>query len=330
MAASDPAWLLVGPRFSGRSSGAETPHALLVSAQIKTFVGDGRDDLVDESIGPTVNGSRSFGAIFFTCIVHNSIAACACITRAGGRFCNKNIVSRQGSRPCRSVRTKTQDADRPIDNQCGFSIPVTGYSLGGHLANALGGFGGNDEIDGGSGNDMIGGGKGSDNIKGGDGDDYISSSADVIKSQQQRGKDDVWQNYGLPQGKEALSTQALWGTYKETPASSDGVTIWAGITETDTSRTEGDVIDAGAGDDWVIASWGDDRIKGGEGKAPATTNLIALRADNTPANCRKRSKNFRKTNQRAFQCGECKPNQRVAVIDIAQRATKIVVTRDIA
>ena len=58
----------------------------------------------------------------------------------------------------------------------------------------LGGFGGNDEIDGGSGADMIGGGKGSDNIKGGDGDDYISFSADVIKSQQQRGKDDVWHN----------------------------------------------------------------------------------------------------------------------------------------
>ena len=126
----------------------------------------------------------------------------------------------------------------------------------------LGGFGGNDEIDGGAGNDMIGGGKGSDNIKGGDGDDYISSSADVIKRQQQIGKDDVWKNYGLPQGKEAISTQALWGTYKDTQADTDGVTVWAGITATDTSRTEGDVIDAGAGDDWVIASWGDDKIDG--------------------------------------------------------------------
>ena len=283
MVASDPAWSLVGPRFGEQSSGAGRLHAVLVPEQTKAFVGHGRDDLVADPVGPTVDGLRDFGAVSFTCIAPNSIAACQGIARAGGRFGSEEMVSRQGSRPCRSVKAKTQDADRVVKNQCGFSILVSGYSRGKHLANALGGFGGNDEIDGGSGADMIGGGKGSDNIKGGDGDDYISSSADVLKSQQQRGKDDAWQNYGLPQGKEAISTQALWGIYKDTRADRDGVTIWAGITETDTSRTEGDVIDAGAGDDWVIASWGDDRVKGGEGKAPATTNSIALHADDTLA-----------------------------------------------
>lgn len=45
-------------------------------------------------------------------------------TRAGGRFGNKEIASRQGSLPCRSVRAKTQNADRPIDNQCGFSNDI--------------------------------------------------------------------------------------------------------------------------------------------------------------------------------------------------------------
>ena len=122
----------------------------------------------------------------------------------------------------------------------------------------------------------------------------------------------------------------MWDIYKDTRADGDGVTIWAGITETDTSRTEGDVIDACVGDDWVIASWGDDRIKRGEGKAPATTNSIALRADNTPTNRRKRSKNYRKKNQRVYQCRKYKRNQSVAAISIAQRATEIVVSRDAA
>ena len=103
-----------------------------------------------------------------------------------------------------------------------------------------------------------------------------------------------------------------------------------GTTETDTSPTEGDVIDAGAGDDWVIASWGDDRVKGAEGKAPATTNSIALRADDTSAKCQKRLKNYRKTCQRAFRCEKYKPNQPVALIDTEQRATEIVASRDIA
>jgi Ca2+-binding RTX toxin-like protein len=186
----------------------------------------------------------------------------------------------------------------------------------------LGGFGGNDEIDGGSGADMIGGGKRSDRILGGDGDDYISSSADVIKSQQQRGKDDVWQNYGLPQGKEAISTQALWGTYKDTQEG-DGVTVWAGITDTDTSRTDGDVIDAGAGDDRIDGQGGADRLFGGDGndilltgkgsdvayggakfdavntlqrnQHQGATNSIARRADSAWATCSKCLRNRAKT-----------------------------------
>lgn len=34
---------------------------------------------------------------------------------------------------------------------------------------------------------------------------------------------------------------------------------------TNTTTTEGDVIDAGAGDDWVMGNWADDRIQGGLG-----------------------------------------------------------------
>jgi trimeric autotransporter adhesin len=126
---------------------------------------------------------------------------------------------------------------------------------------------GNDKIDGGEGADMIGGGAGADHILGGEGDDYISSSADVNTSYQAIGSTDNWAAFGLPAGKEVVTTQARWGSYKDIEADGESVTIWSGIGETrqDTAATEGDVIDAGAGNDQVIASWADDRIKGGQG-----------------------------------------------------------------
>jgi RTX calcium-binding nonapeptide repeat (4 copies) len=131
----------------------------------------------------------------------------------------------------------------------------------------LGGFTGNDTIDGGEGADMIGGGAGADHILGGAGDDYISSSADVNTNHQAYNSTDIWSNYGLPAGKEAVSSQALWGVYKD-GADADATTIWSGMgnTRTDTAATEGDVIDAGAGNDNVIGSWAGDRIKGGSGQ----------------------------------------------------------------
>ena len=127
----------------------------------------------------------------------------------------------------------------------------------------LSGGAGNDTIDGGTGDDMIGGGAGADSILGGDGDDFISSSADIVANRQQQGPTDLWKNWGLPQGKQALHQGSMWGVYMEGEA-----TIWSGIGDvrTDTASTEGDVIDAGAGDDQVIGSWAADRIQGGEGK----------------------------------------------------------------
>jgi trimeric autotransporter adhesin len=131
----------------------------------------------------------------------------------------------------------------------------------------LGGKAGNDTIDGGVGDDMIGGGAGADTIKGGEGNDYISSSADISASHQSYGPSDQWQNWGLPAGKTALHQGASWGTYTEGEGDNK-VTIWSGITDTrtDTASTEGDVVDAGAGDDWVIGSWAADRIQGGDGE----------------------------------------------------------------
>ncbi|MDO9198669.1 calcium-binding protein [Rhodoferax sp.] len=133
---------------------------------------------------------------------------------------------------------------------------------------ALSGGAGNDTIDGGIGSDMIGGGAGSDRILGGDGNDYISSSADIAAGRQQYGANDTWDRWGLPGGKTAIDQGGMWGVYLDTEASGGTVTIWSGITETltNTAGTEGDVIDAGAGDDWVMGSWAGDRIQGGDGK----------------------------------------------------------------
>ncbi len=129
--------------------------------------------------------------------------------------------------------------------------------LGGN--DALDGGAGNDEIDGGSGDDLIGGGAGSDNIKGGDGADYINSSATLNVSQRLKPGD----SWSPPAGQVVLSQGALWGIYKDTLPSGDPVTIWSGSDSP--AGTESDVVDAGAGNDWVIASGGDDRVQGGLG-----------------------------------------------------------------
>jgi hypothetical protein len=67
-------------------------------------------------------------------------------------------------------------------------------------------------------------------------------------------------------------------------------------TRTDTAGTEGDVVDAGAGDDWVMGSWAGDmlqlhrhRLLSARAMNPLTTNLIACYAINSPARGQKHS-----------------------------------------
>lgn len=127
----------------------------------------------------------------------------------------------------------------------------------------LGGNAGNDKIEGGTGDDMIGGGLGNDDIQGGDGNDYISSSADIQAGRQQLGVNDSWAQWGAPTGAQITASGAMWGVYPEN-AEPKATNIWHGITDTRTEE-QSDVIDAGAGDDWVMASWGADRVQGGEG-----------------------------------------------------------------
>jgi VCBS repeat-containing protein len=101
----------------------------------------------------------------------------------------------------------------------------------------LSGGGGNDTLEGGDGNDVITGGEGSDTILGGAGDDIISSAGGQSLQARHIGPDDA--NFALSNVQ------------------------WSYIS---TSTQDGDVVDAGAGDDLVIASWGDDRVEGGAGK----------------------------------------------------------------
>lgn len=132
---------------------------------------------------------------------------------------------------------------------------------------ALSGGAGNDVIDGSEGDDMMAGGAGADTITGGAGDDYISASADIDADHQQLGPTDEWTNWGLPSGKTALHQGSTWGTYVEDDTQAFKVTVWSGMTDTrtDMAASEGDTIDAGAGDDRVMGSWAGDRIQGGEG-----------------------------------------------------------------
>ena len=117
---------------------------------------------------------------------------------------------------------------------------------------------GNDEIDGGAGDDLIGGGAGSDRIWGGDGNDFINSSA-TLNVIQRRKANDTW---SPPSGQQIITQGARWGIYQEIRNGAE-VTVWSGSNSP--QGTEADVVDAGAGNDRVVASGGGDRVQGGLG-----------------------------------------------------------------
>ncbi len=119
-------------------------------------------------------------------------------------------------------------------------------------------------------------------ITGGDGDDYISSGANIEPGRQQFGPQDQWDLWGLPAGSTTQTSGATWGVYKTSTSITDKVFIWSGATptNTNTASSEGDVIDAGAGNDFInadgltqtgylnstdAAHHGNDFVDGGEG-----------------------------------------------------------------
>ncbi len=133
--------------------------------------------------------------------------------------------------------------------QANFADVITGsaladkiFGLGGN--DALDGGAGNDEIDGGVGDDLIGGGAGSDNIKGGDGNDFIVGAESLSVLQRSKPTD----SWTLPAGATLLSQGNTWGTYTQ-----DGTVFWYRPNPVVVDDAP-DVIDAGAGDDWVDGS----------------------------------------------------------------------------
>ena len=118
---------------------------------------------------------------------------------------------------------------------------------------------GEDDIFGGDGDDLIGGGAGSDNIRGGDGHDFINTSATLSVLQRSKATD----SWSPPADQGIITQGARWGIYKDIQADGDPVIVWSGSNSP--AGNDADVVDAGAGDDWVIASGGGDRVQGGLG-----------------------------------------------------------------
>jgi Ca2+-binding RTX toxin-like protein len=138
-------------------------------------------------------------------------------------------------------------------------IHVTGseaakiQGLGGN--DALEGGSGADQIDGGDGDDLIGGGAGSDHILGGNGNDTILSAISLTVSQRYQPSD----HFPIPAGATIRSVGPGWAVYNLGP----NLYIVGGGTGAPDS--DGDVVDAGAGNDIVFAGPGDDQIQGGTG-----------------------------------------------------------------
>lgn len=130
---------------------------------------------------------------------------------------------------------------------------VINASVAGSNGSVMHGWDGNDALSGSSGKDDIFGGAGSDNIRRGDGNDYINSSATLNVAQRLKPSD----SWSPPGGQVVLTQGPGWGIYKDT-LNGEPITYWSGSNSP--SGNESDVVDAGAGNDCVIASGGDDRV----------------------------------------------------------------------
>jgi VCBS repeat-containing protein len=129
---------------------------------------------------------------------------------------------------------------------------------------------GNDQLDGGAGNDLIAGGAGSDSISGGEGADRIfSSRSSIIPTRLYPGEqwmqgewvDRHGQPAGVPEDSTIISSHTSWGTFRK-PGEQSVLTWGIG---SDEFQAEGDVVDGGGGNDFVIASSVGDRLQGGTG-----------------------------------------------------------------
>ena len=107
--------------------------------------------------------------------------------------------------------------------------------------------------------DVIATDAGDDFVDSAQGNHYINSSADLNVNGRYK-PDDSWS----PPGEQVVKAQGPgWGIYLDSETDGDKVTVWSG--SDNPAGSDGDIVDAGAGDDWVIASWGADYVNGGAG-----------------------------------------------------------------
>lgn len=128
----------------------------------------------------------------------------------------------------------------------------------------LDGQGGDDYIEGGTGNDVLHGGNGADTLIGGEGSDWIMGSRQVYGPG--RGSSNEYEKIGDDEGFAAAGWNWYWYTRS---IDSDGfASVWLYGTSGVLLREpdEGNVIDAGSGDDHVFAGFADDIVDGGDGR----------------------------------------------------------------
>ena len=129
---------------------------------------------------------------------------------------------------------------------------------------ALAGRGGDDLMDGGEGDDLILGGPGADTIKGGDGKDYIFGSGvgPSVGALTYFGSTEE----PAPTAEGAVRTRGLTWVIFDAGTDSNGFKIFKikGAYPYTEYADKGNVIDAGAGDDWVSAGWANDSVHGGD------------------------------------------------------------------
>ena len=127
---------------------------------------------------------------------------------------------------------------------------------------ALSGMGGDDHIEGGPGGDVLQGGLGKDTLNGGAGDDAIyGSSDDAILKPTEVGFTPPVNSYAFPQATGFNWTKGYYATYP------NGVP--AGYSDAPRNRLDGDqsnLIDGGAGNDFIAAGTGADYVHGGADK----------------------------------------------------------------
>ena len=149
--------------------------------------------------------------------------------------------------------------------------------LGGN--DALSGQSGADRIDGGAGSDLLFGGLGRDTLSGGAGNDFIFGSGYGELFRPER----TTQPQPEAKGPE-LARGFSWVVYENTVVDANGIKTWVvGGADGDTVlNDDGNVIDAGAGDDRVSAGSGRDTVHGGDGKDRLEGRGVLMREGSRP------------------------------------------------